>query len=56
MVTFAHKPIISGDRIVLRPLVGTDADAMWADAQDEEINHFTGTHADFERDMVLDPR
>ncbi len=25
---------------------------MWADAHDDEINHFTGTHADFSREQI----
>ena len=53
MVTFAHKPTISGDRVVLRPMVATDAESMWADAHDEEITHFTGTHADFTEEQIV---
>ena len=52
MPTFADKPTIRGDRIVLRPMAPGDADAMWADAHDQEINHFTGTHQDFTREQI----
>jgi len=52
MPTFADKPIIRGDQVVLRPMEQGDADAMWADANDQEINHFTGTHADFTREQI----
>lgn len=52
MSTFADKPTIRGARVVLRPLGIEDADAMWADANDQEITHFTGTHADFSREQI----
>jgi len=50
--TFADKPTIEGDRIVLRPMVLTDTASMWADVHDKEITHFTGTHADFTREQI----
>ncbi len=52
MATFAHKPTIDGEHLVLRPMVATDAEPMWADAHDREINHFTGTHADFTHEQI----
>ena len=52
MVTFADKPTITGDRVVLRPLVASDAEHMWADLADEESTRFTGTHDDFTRDQI----
>lgn len=53
MATFADKPTIRGDRIVLRPLGAQDAVSMWADAHDDdEIRHFTGTHAEFTREQI----
>lgn len=52
MPTFADKPKLRGDKVVLRPIVAADADDMWADAFDDEITHFTGTHADFTREQV----
>lgn len=52
MPTFADKPTIRGDRIVLRPLGPNDADAMWADSHDQEITHFTGTRTDFSREQI----
>ena len=53
MANFAHKPTITGERIVLRPMAAGDADAMWADSHDAEITHFTGTHTDFEYHQVV---
>lgn len=53
MTTFADKPTIVGDRIVLRPMVADDAEHMWADAHDDEITYFTGSHGEFERDQIL---
>ena len=52
MATFADKPTIRGDRIVLRPLAASDATSMWADVHDEEITHFTGTRAEFTRRQI----
>ena len=54
MATFAHKPTISAERIVLRPVVAADADSMWADAHDREITHFTGTHTDVTYEKIAD--
>ena len=52
MATFADKPIIRGDRIVLRSLDASDAASMWADVDDDEIMHFTGTRAEFTREQI----
>ncbi len=52
MTTFSDKPIIRGERVVLRPLVAGDAAAMWLDAHDEEANRLTGTHAEFTRPQI----
>ncbi len=52
MTTFADKPTIRGDRVMLRPMGAQDADSMWADVHDDEITHFTGTHADFTREQI----
>lgn len=52
MVTFADKPTIVGDRVLLRPLDAGDADSMWADLSDAESTRLTGTHDTFERDQV----
>lgn len=51
-VVFADKPTIVGERVVLRPMVATDADAMWADLDDEEGRRLTGTHATFTRGQI----
>lgn len=48
----AGKPVLHGDRIVLRPIVAADADAMFAGLDDEESNRLTGTHETFTRDGV----
>lgn len=52
MKTFADKPTLTGDRIILRPMVAADADDMWRDIQDEEGMRLTGTHGHFEREQV----
>jgi RimJ/RimL family protein N-acetyltransferase len=39
------KPILRGARIVLRPLTGADADAMYASLDEPISKRLTGTHA-----------
>jgi RimJ/RimL family protein N-acetyltransferase len=50
--TFADTPTITGERVVLRPMVAADADGMWRDVHDEEANRLTGTHETFTRDQI----
>lgn len=52
MPTFAHKPTITGERAVLRPIVASDADAMFADLADEEGMQLTGTQEAFDRSTI----
>lgn len=52
MTGFAHKPTLTGEKVVLRPIVASDADHMWADLQDEESRRLTGTHQTFERHVI----
>jgi RimJ/RimL family protein N-acetyltransferase len=54
MNSFAYKPTIAGERIVLRPLVASDAESMWFDLHDDEANRLTGTHGGITRDQVND--
>ena len=41
------KPILRGTRIVLRPLTGSDADAMYAALDEPMSKRLTGTHANY---------
>jgi|EndMetStandDraft_9_1072997.scaffolds.fasta_scaffold72347_1 RimJ/RimL family protein N-acetyltransferase len=41
------KPILRGARIVLRPLTGSDADAMYAALDEPTSKRLTGTHANY---------
>ena len=52
MVTFAYKPTLSGDLVVLRPIDAGDAEAMYADLSDDEGRMLTGTHASFTQEAV----
>lgn len=52
MVSFADKPTLMGDTVLLRPITAADADDMWADLQDAEAMRLTGSHATFERAQV----
>lgn len=52
MKSFANKPTLTGERVVLRPLVATDADDMWHDLHDAEGMRLTGTHDTFEREQI----
>lgn len=50
--SFSNKPTIVGERVVLRPIVATDAAAMWVDLADAEAMRLTGTHATFTREAI----
>lgn len=52
VVTFADKPTIIGERVVLRPIVADDADAMFADLADDEALRLTGSQAVFDRPTI----
>lgn len=52
MTTFAHKPVIEGDRTVLRPIVAADAESMFADLADEEGMRLTGSQGTFDRPTI----
>lgn len=52
MTSFADKPTLVGERVILRPLVATDADDLWRDLHDPEANRLTGTHATFTRERI----
>ncbi len=49
--TFADKPTIVGERVVLRPLTVDDADSLFA-SMDEESARLTGTHRTFTLDEL----
>lgn len=52
MATFADKPTLTGERVMLRPIVADDAEAMWQDLQDEEARQLTGTQATFDEAAI----
>ncbi|MEO6571259.1 MAG: GNAT family protein [Ilumatobacteraceae bacterium] len=52
MATFADKPTLTGERVVLRPMTGGDADDMWADSHDVDALRLTGTHGSFTREQI----
>ncbi|MCQ4207209.1 GNAT family N-acetyltransferase [Streptomyces longispororuber] len=39
---FSHKPVLTGERVVLRPFTGADAETMAGIIADPEVLHFTG--------------
>ncbi|MFJ6082810.1 GNAT family N-acetyltransferase [Streptomyces sp. NPDC092369] len=41
MTDFAVKPVLTGDRTVLRPFTAADADGIWEIVQDPEVVRFT---------------
>ncbi|QGQ19942.1 GNAT family N-acetyltransferase [Cellulomonas sp. JZ18] len=47
-----QKPTLQGEMIVLRPVRGDDADAMWDMLTDPEGNRLTGTTRTFTREQV----
>ncbi|MFF4258588.1 GNAT family N-acetyltransferase [Streptomyces sp. NPDC001663] len=42
MSNFSVKPLLTGEKTVLRPFTETDADAMWEIIEDPEVRRFTG--------------
>lgn len=50
--TFADKPTIIGDRVILRPVTGDDAEAFFSSLDDEETIRLTGTHASFTFEQI----
>jgi RimJ/RimL family protein N-acetyltransferase len=52
MTTFADKPTLRGERVLLRQMIADDAEHMWSDLHDEEAARLTGTHATFERSQI----
>ena len=46
MATLADKPMLRGERVILRPMVADDAEAFLA-SMDEESMRLTGTHRTF---------
>ena len=52
MTTFATKPTLTGERVLLRPMTADDAQYMWADIDDAETTRLTGSHGTFTRDQI----
>jgi RimJ/RimL family protein N-acetyltransferase len=52
VTTFSDKPTLTGDLVVLRPMVAGDADHIWADVNDAEATRLTGSHGTFERSQI----
>lgn len=46
MSDFSVKPVLTGEKTVLRPFTEADAEGMWEIIGDEEVTHFTGDPAD----------
>ncbi|WP_282083336.1 GNAT family N-acetyltransferase [Streptomyces tendae] len=40
---FSVKPLLTGDKAVLRPFTEADAERMWEIVNDPEVTHFTGS-------------
>ncbi len=51
-LSFADKPTLIGNGVVLRPIGPQDADAMMAALNDAELIRLTGTHAEFTREQI----
>ena len=47
-----EKPILRGERVILRPIVAEDAQAMFASLADEESMRLTGSQQDFTFEQV----
>lgn len=52
MTSFADKPTLRGEHVVLRPMTAADAADMFADLDDPDGMRLTGTHADFTFEQI----
>jgi len=52
MSVMKDTPTIISDRLVLRPIVATDAEDMWQDINDPEAIRLTGTHTSFTFEQI----
>lgn len=52
MTDFLHKPTLTGERVVLRPIVASDGPSMWQDFADIEANRLTGTRGTFTQEQI----
>lgn len=50
--TFADKPTLTGERVILRPMEAADAGPMYSSLDDEEAQRLTGTHQEFTREQI----
>lgn len=48
MTDFSHKPTLTGDLVVLRPVTADDVPALLPLFEDEEITRLTGCHTHFD--------
>ena len=53
-ISFALKPMLTGKRVVLRPLTVEDVPAVLATGVDPEVRRLTGTHRRFTTQQVHD--
>lgn len=51
--SFADKPTIEGERVILRPMTAQDAEPFYASLDDDESRRLTGTHRSFTFDEIL---
>lgn len=52
MSDFSYKPTLSGERVVLRPLVEDDYDAMIVAMDDPEVTRLTGSHGTLSEERI----
>ncbi|HEX5594566.1 MAG TPA: GNAT family protein [Micromonosporaceae bacterium] len=51
-ISFAEKPTLTGDLVVLRPVCVSDVPTLAASMADPEVRRLTGTHATFTMDAL----
>ncbi|MGS0686940.1 GNAT family N-acetyltransferase [Nakamurella sp. GG22] len=51
-VTFSQKPILTGQRVLLRPLGPQDVDDVMVGLTDPDMIRLTGTHTVFSREQI----
>jgi RimJ/RimL family protein N-acetyltransferase len=52
MKSFADKPTLTGERVILRPMSLKDAEPFYTSLDDDEGNRLTGTHQSFTFEQI----
>lgn len=54
MVDLSYKPLIVGEKVILRPFKGEDLPYIEECLKDPEVNKLTGSQSDFDREFLIE--